>query len=241
MIPALLAAMGVPKRRLDIVTPYFVISKAWSDVFASWTARGVELRMLTNSLAANDPAIAHAGYLVRRRALLLGGVQLLELKGDAVDPEIGDLRSEAWGSSVSGSAATLHAKTAAIDGRAALRRLAQPRSALRLPQHRDGHGDREPAARRGAAPDVRPAARSTTPIGSRSARMAGCAGPSGRPMATSSTTASRRSAWSDGSAPASSPCCRSTGCSEPRADVTRMPYWANVLANVAEPACEADA
>lgn len=47
MIPALLAAMGVPERRLDIVTPYFVISKAWSDVFASWTARGVELRILT--------------------------------------------------------------------------------------------------------------------------------------------------------------------------------------------------
>lgn len=34
-----------------------------------------------------------------------------------MDPEIGDRRTEARGSSVSGSAATLHAKTAAIDGR----------------------------------------------------------------------------------------------------------------------------
>ena len=117
MIPALLAAMGVPERRLDIVTPYFVISESWTDVFASWTARGVELRILTNSLAANDPAIAHAGYLVRRRSLLLGGVQLFELKADARDPEIGDREAEAGRSSVSGSAATLHAKTAAIDGR----------------------------------------------------------------------------------------------------------------------------
>jgi putative cardiolipin synthase len=113
MIPALLAAMGVPERRLDIVTPYFVISKAWTDVFTSWASRGVELRILTNSLAANDPPIAHAGYLVRRRALLLGGVQLLELKAGAADPEIGDRRAEAG---ASGSPATLHAKTAAIDG-----------------------------------------------------------------------------------------------------------------------------
>jgi len=117
MIPALMAAMGVPQQRLDIVTPYFVISKAWSDVFASWTARGVEMRILTNSLAANDPAIAHAGYMVRRRGLLLAGVQLYELKAGATDPEIGDRRAEAPGYRFADSSATLHAKTAAIDGK----------------------------------------------------------------------------------------------------------------------------
>jgi putative cardiolipin synthase len=112
MIPALMATMGVPETRLDIVTPYFVISSAWSDVFVSWARRGVALRILTNSLAANDPGIAHAGYLVRRRALLHGGIELFELKADATDPHLGD---EVRG--LGGSAATLHAKAAAIDGR----------------------------------------------------------------------------------------------------------------------------
>jgi putative cardiolipin synthase len=72
----------------------------------------VDLRILTNSLAANDPGIAHAGYLVRRRALLLGGIELFELKADATDPQLGDeVRS------LGSSAATLHAKAAAIDGK----------------------------------------------------------------------------------------------------------------------------
>jgi cardiolipin synthase C len=112
MVPALLATMGVPERRLDIVTPYFVVSRAWSDVFVDWAGRGVQLRILTNSLAANDPGIAHAGYLVRRRGLLLGGVELFELKASATDPHLGDdLRG------LASSFATLHAKAAAIDGR----------------------------------------------------------------------------------------------------------------------------
>ncbi len=117
MIPALMAAMGVPERRLDVVSPYFGISQAWSDVFASWTARGVEMRILTNSLAANDPAVAHAVYMVRRRGLLLAGVELYELKAGATDPEIGDRRAEAPGHRFADSSATLHAKTAAIDGK----------------------------------------------------------------------------------------------------------------------------
>ena len=112
LIPALMAAMGVPESQLDIVTPYFVVSEAWARVFVDWAGRGVDLRILTNSLAANDPGIAHAGYVVRRRGLLRGGVQLYELKASAVDPHLGD---DARG--FASSAATLHAKAAAIDGR----------------------------------------------------------------------------------------------------------------------------
>ncbi len=78
----------------------------------AWAQRGVDLRILTNSLAANDPGIAHAGYVVRRRGLLRGGVQLFELKASAVDPHLGD---ETRG--FASSAATPHAKAAAIDGK----------------------------------------------------------------------------------------------------------------------------
>ncbi len=112
LIPALMASMGVPETRLDIVTPYFVVSTAWTDVFVDWAGRGVQLRILTNSLAANDPGIAHAGYVVRRRSLLRGGVELFEIRADATDPHLGD-EQRGLGS----SAATLHAKAAAIDGR----------------------------------------------------------------------------------------------------------------------------
>ena len=112
MIPMLMKLMGVPEARLDIVTPYLVIGAAWRDVFVDWAGRGVRLRILTNSLAANDPGIAHAGYAARRRALLAGGVEIFELKRGTLDPHLGEVER-----GYASSGATLHAKAAAIDER----------------------------------------------------------------------------------------------------------------------------
>jgi cardiolipin synthase C len=112
VIPALMVAMGVPERRLDIVSAYLVMSQPWIDVFGQWVDQGVAVRVLTNSLAGIDVPIAHAGHLVRRRPLLLAGVEVWEMKADGADPHFGE-----GASGPPGSASTLHAKAAAIDGR----------------------------------------------------------------------------------------------------------------------------
>jgi len=111
VIPNLLAGMGVPEARLDIVSAYLVMSRPWIDVFGEWVERGVEIRILTNSLAGIDVPIAHAGHLIRRRPLLLAGVEIWEMKAQSADPYFGDA---ATGPPTSGG--TLHAKAAAIDG-----------------------------------------------------------------------------------------------------------------------------
>ncbi len=45
--------------------------------------RGISQRLLTNSLATNDVAAAHAGYAKYRRDLIRHGVELYELRPDA--------------------------------------------------------------------------------------------------------------------------------------------------------------
>lgn len=116
VIPQLLVAMGVPERRLDIATAYFVLSPAWRDVFVDWARRGVRLRVLTNSLAGIDVGLAHIGHARRRYALLAGGVEIWESNPAAARPPEAAPKDEAarW---FTGSGAALHAKTAAIDGR----------------------------------------------------------------------------------------------------------------------------
>ncbi|WP_432472865.1 phospholipase D family protein [Amphritea sp. HPY] len=46
--------------------------------------RGVVIKALTNSMASNDLITNHSGYAGRRRAMLAGGMQLFELKPDAI-------------------------------------------------------------------------------------------------------------------------------------------------------------
>jgi putative cardiolipin synthase len=66
------------------------------------------VRILTNSLAANDVAAVHGGYSRYRLALVQGVVQLWELKPVAT----GRTRSSFTGS----SGASLHTKAFAVDG-----------------------------------------------------------------------------------------------------------------------------
>jgi putative cardiolipin synthase len=112
VIPNLLASMRLPEARLDIVSAYLVMSRPWIDVLGEWVDRGVEIRILTNSLSGIDVPIAHGGHLIRRRPLLLAGVELWEMKAGSADPHFGEPDP---GRPSSGG--TLHAKAAAIDGK----------------------------------------------------------------------------------------------------------------------------
>jgi cardiolipin synthase C len=69
---------------------------------------GRSVRVLTNSLAANDVAAVHGGYSKYRKSLLAGGVQLWELK---------PLANQETDSSLFGSSgASLHTKAMFVDG-----------------------------------------------------------------------------------------------------------------------------
>jgi len=76
--------------------------------------KGVRVTVLTNSLAATDVGAVHAGYKQYRQALVDGGVRLYELKPEAI--EYG--RSKGKNRQISGSRASLHAKTFVFDRRA---------------------------------------------------------------------------------------------------------------------------
>ena len=111
LFPELVRKMGRPEKALDIVSPYFVPGDVGTAALVEMARRGVKVRILTNSLAASDVSVVHAGYQKRRRDLLQAGVVLYELKPTAtaesrnLDAKVG-----------SSAAAGLHAKTYAVDG-----------------------------------------------------------------------------------------------------------------------------
>ncbi|MBO9515305.1 MAG: phospholipase D family protein [Variovorax sp.] len=119
MLPQLLKAMGSPTRELDLVSPYFVPGANGTRSLVQLAQNGVKVRVLTNSLSATDVSPVHAGYSKYRQELLQGGTVLYELKpGSAVPPpeKDGDRPRGMPGSGSRGSsAASLHAKTFAVD------------------------------------------------------------------------------------------------------------------------------
>jgi putative cardiolipin synthase len=112
LLPRLEEAFGRPATALDLISPYFIPGKSGEDTLTAMARRGVKVRVLTNSLAANDVKAAHAGYLKSRKDLLEAGVQLLEVKPEASPIEE---RAKEIGRH---SKAGLHAKTYQVDGRA---------------------------------------------------------------------------------------------------------------------------
>jgi len=93
-----------------IISPYFVPTDPMMSFFESLISRGVQVRVLTNSLSASDVSIVHAGYMNHRKRLLELGVEVYEYRSNA-DAENG---RSAWYES---SRASLHAKTITIDTR----------------------------------------------------------------------------------------------------------------------------
>ena len=76
---------------------------------SSRSKAGKRVRVLTNSLIANDVAAVHGGYARYRKPLVEGGVQVWELKPLAGS----NVQSSLFGS----SGASLHTKALAVDGR----------------------------------------------------------------------------------------------------------------------------
>jgi putative cardiolipin synthase len=66
-----------------IQTPYLVTTSLSRNLFKALVSRGVEVKILTNSLASNDNLEAFSGYQRDRKALLETGVLIYEFKPDA--------------------------------------------------------------------------------------------------------------------------------------------------------------
>jgi putative cardiolipin synthase len=91
-----------------LISPYFVPGKQGTNFFVKIAKEGRQVRILTNSLAANDVAAVHGGYSQYREDLLEGGVKLWELK-----PLPG---TKAKASMFGSSGSSLHTKALVVDG-----------------------------------------------------------------------------------------------------------------------------
>ncbi len=107
MVPPLREAILAGDEELIIVYPYFVPTTT-VEGFRQLRERDMRVRVVTNSLAANNHLAVHAGYAPARKPLLRMGVELYEVRPDARVQGV-----EKTGFAESGG--TLHAKFFIVD------------------------------------------------------------------------------------------------------------------------------
>jgi putative cardiolipin synthase len=96
------------KNEAVIISPYFVPLKSGIDWLREIRSRGVDVTIVTNSLAANNQFLVHSGYAPSRKPLLESGVTIYEMRPDTsvTGTEFVD---------ASGARATLHTKAYVVD------------------------------------------------------------------------------------------------------------------------------
>lgn len=104
----LVASLRSAERKLIIVSPYFVPRKSGVESLVDLKERGVEITIITNSLAANNQFTVHGGYAPSRKPLLTNGIKIYEVRPDA-EVEGADLVA------ASGAKSTLHTKAFLVD------------------------------------------------------------------------------------------------------------------------------
>lgn len=115
LAPKIKMGMDRTQRDLIIVSPYFVPGKEFTEYLVSLVDRGVRVRILTNSLEANDVSLVHAGYMRYRKPLVRGGVELYEYRSDANRAPRESRGTEKQKSHIGSSKASLHAKFFGFD------------------------------------------------------------------------------------------------------------------------------
>ncbi len=90
-----------------IVTPYFVPRKSGVEFIETLRSRGIDIIVITNSLASTNHLPVHSGYAKYRKRMLRAGVKLFEIKADEVGiREPGEISPQTL---------TLHSKASIID------------------------------------------------------------------------------------------------------------------------------
>jgi putative cardiolipin synthase len=92
-----------------VINPYFIPRDTGLGFWDSVVDKGVQVTVLTNSLASTNHVAVHSSYSGYRKRLLQAGVDLYEARANAtpVDPDNGEKLDSL----------TLHTKLVAIDGR----------------------------------------------------------------------------------------------------------------------------
>lgn len=112
---ALINLVKHAKRSIVIQTPYLITTELGKNLFRDAVAHGVEVKIMTNSLASTDNLEAFNGYQRDRDLLLVTGVRIYEYRPDAAiryKIMTGALQKEINYTPVFG----LHAKSMVIDG-----------------------------------------------------------------------------------------------------------------------------
>jgi cardiolipin synthase C len=110
----LVALVKKSKHSIAIQTPYLITTEMSEALFNAAVKRGVEIKILTNSLASTDNLEAFSSYQKNRNKLLETGVQIFEFKPDAAVRKklmTGELHKQENKFPIFG----LHAKTMVID------------------------------------------------------------------------------------------------------------------------------
>ena len=111
---ALIGLINEAQKNIYIQTPYLVTTELSQQLFEKAVQRGVEVKILTNSLMSTDNLEAFSGYKREREKLLSIGVQIYEFKPDAAiryQVMTGALQEEMNFTPIFG----LHAKSMVVD------------------------------------------------------------------------------------------------------------------------------
>ncbi|WP_237067078.1 phospholipase D-like domain-containing protein [Microbulbifer guangxiensis] len=104
----LMQAITGAQRRLIIISPYVLPGPYYFEALLAAAARGVEIHLLTNSLASTDLVLVHGPYRKYREPMLRAGIHLYEMSGSL------DFDNNHWHED---SRSLLHAKLFAVDDR----------------------------------------------------------------------------------------------------------------------------
>jgi putative cardiolipin synthase len=98
----------IPDNELLMEAAYLIVGQSGLETIRRYRAMGIRIRILTNSLATNDVAAAHAGYANYREEMIRRGVELYELRPD-------NRRKKKWRLLSTRSRASLHTKVFVVD------------------------------------------------------------------------------------------------------------------------------
>ncbi|MDB5105941.1 MAG: phospholipase superfamily protein [Fibrobacteres bacterium] len=102
------------RHSVTIQSPYLIPDEATLALFRELTAKGIAVRISTNSMANNDNLKAVSGYLKRRKEILAAGVRVFEFKPE---PGIQRKLQERYAKlEAEKPVFVIHAKTLVVDG-----------------------------------------------------------------------------------------------------------------------------
>jgi putative cardiolipin synthase len=110
IVTPLRESLQAAEKEMIIISPYFVPRKPGIKAITELQNRGIQVTIVTNSLAANNQSSVHGGYAPSRKPLLKAGAKIYEVRADATV-------SGSELTAASGAKATLHTKAFVVDSK----------------------------------------------------------------------------------------------------------------------------